>query len=61
MPPKITLGCNYLKACNLLWLVKVMGYSQNQAGHIVGVAAGTVCHVIHGRRFSDAFPIPMML
>jgi hypothetical protein len=60
MPPKASLACTFLKACHVKWLVLVRGYTQNQAGHIVGVAAGTVNHVIHGRRFPGAFPVPMM-
>lgn len=59
--PKKRLVATFLKACHLLWLVEEMGYSQNQAGHIVGVPAGTVNHIIHRRRFPGAFPIPLML
>jgi hypothetical protein len=61
MPPKARLSCTFLKACQAKWLVLVMGYSQNQAGHIIGVPAGTVCHIIHGRRFVGSFPISLTL
>ena len=61
MPPRAKLRCTFLKACHAKWLVLVMGYTQTQASHIVGVNVGTVCHIIHGRRFHGAFPIPMTL
>ena len=59
MPPKIQLKATFLKACQLHWLVLIEGYTQNHAGQIVGVCPGTVCHIIHGRRFPGAFPIPL--
>lgn len=53
------LPCNFDKACNVLWLVRMMGFSQSQAAVIVGLNVGTVCHVIHGRRFPNAYPVPL--
>jgi hypothetical protein len=51
--------CSFLKACYALWAVTVMGWSQTKAAIVIGLNVGTVCHVIHGRRFPTAVPIPM--
>lgn len=50
--------CTFDKACNVLWLVNMMGLSQTQAAIIVGLNVGTVNHVVHGRRFPSAYPVP---
>lgn len=42
MPPRAKLRCTFLKACHAKWLVLVMGYTQTQASHIVGVNVGSV-------------------
>lgn len=60
MPPKKCLRCTFLKACNAKWLVLVQGYTQSQAAVILEVNQGTLNHVMHGRRFPDSFPIPLM-
>ncbi|MCW6507075.1 hypothetical protein [Lichenifustis flavocetrariae] len=51
--------CTYEKACHVLWLVHVCGYSQTHAAIVVGLNVGTVCHVVHGRRFPHASPRPI--
>jgi hypothetical protein len=49
--------CTYLQACHILWWVYVSGQTQTHAAIMVGVNSGTANHVIHRRRFPDAFPI----
>jgi hypothetical protein len=49
--------CTYLKACNILWLVKVAHVTLTHAAIVVGVNSGTACHVCHGRRFPTAYPV----
>jgi len=51
--------CTFEKACFVLWAVTVMKWSQTRAAIVVGLNVGTVCHIIHGRRFPGAFPIPV--
>jgi hypothetical protein len=51
--------CTFQKACFALWAVSVKGWSQTRAAVEIGLNVGTVCHVIHGRRFPEAFPIPI--
>jgi hypothetical protein len=51
--------CTFEKACFALWAVNVMGWSQTRTAIVIGLNVGTVCHVIHGRRFPEAFPIPI--
>lgn len=50
--------CTYTKACNVLWAVFVKGWSQTKAGIVFGLNTGTVCHIVHGRRFAEAKPLP---
>jgi hypothetical protein len=49
----------YKKACYALWAVNVMGWSMTQAAIVIGLNVGTVCHIIHGRRFPNAVPRPI--
>lgn len=51
--------CDFAKACHVLWAVHVMGWSQTTAAIAVGLNVGTVNHIIHGRRFMQAYPVPM--
>lgn len=46
------------KACKALWLIEKMGWTQTQAANFFGVNQGVICHVVHGRRYPDAFPVP---
>jgi hypothetical protein len=55
-PIKLKYPCTFNKACHILWLVKVEGTSLTHAALVVGLNVGTVCHVIHRRRFASAFP-----
>jgi hypothetical protein len=50
---------NFLKACHALWCVHNVKLNYTQTGHLVGLHAGTVCHIVHGRRFPGAFPVPL--
>jgi len=50
--------CTYVQACNILWAVNQKGWTQTKAAIVFGLNVGTVCHVVHGRRFPDAVPIP---
>ena len=51
--------CNYRKACHVLWGVFVMEWTQTQAAINLGLNVGTVNHIVHGRRFPDAYPVPV--
>lgn len=50
--------CSHEKASLIKFLVIVLGYSQTHAAIIAEVNVGTVCHVVHGRRFPDSPPAP---
>lgn len=52
-----TYQANKEKACHVLWLVFVARVSQTQASMVVELSQGTVCHIVHGRRFPDAYPV----
>ena len=47
-----------LKAGQVLHLVYNKGYTQSLAAVLVELNVGTVCHIVHGRRFPTAYPIP---
>jgi hypothetical protein len=49
----------FKKACHVLWAIRQMGWSQTQTAIEVELSEGTVNHISHGRRFADAFPIPL--
>ena len=51
-------SCDYQKACLILHAVRVKGWTQTQAAIELEVSQGTVNHIIHGRRFPDAYPRP---
>jgi hypothetical protein len=51
--------CTPTKASHVVWAVKVMGWSQTQAAVEIGLNQGTVCHIVHGRRFPGCHPIPL--
>ena len=53
------LPCTFIKACYALWLVRKVGLTQTQASHIVAVNVGSISHVINGRRFPNAYPVPL--
>lgn len=46
-----------LKAGWVLDLVYQRGYTQSLAAVLVELNVGTVCHIVHGRRFPGAYPI----
>ena len=50
--------CDYRKACNVLWFVYSRGLSQTEAAILAELNVGTVCHIVHGRRFPGAYPVP---
>jgi hypothetical protein len=56
---RTVLHCSILKACHVLWLVKIKGCTQSEAAVIVGLNVGTVNHIVHGRRFVGAKPKPI--
>ena len=59
MTPRYRYPCTFQKACFVLWAVRDMGWSQTQAAIEIGLYVGTVCHVVHRRRFPSAYPMPM--
>jgi DNA-binding transcriptional regulator LsrR (DeoR family) len=54
------LSCTQNMAGQVLWLVYSRHYTQSQTAVIVGLNAGTVCHIVHGRRFLGAHPVPVI-
>lgn len=50
--------CTFEKACWAIWLVRFARLTQNRAARLLDVPAGTINHVIHGRRFPGAYPVP---
>jgi hypothetical protein len=36
-----------------------MGWTQTQAAIAIGLNVGTVNHIVHGRRFPHAYPVPL--
>ncbi len=48
----------YAKACHVLWLVYEKQVTQTEAAILVQLNVGTVCHIVHGRRFPEAYPVP---
>ena len=57
--PKGQYPCTYRKACFVLWGVHVQGWTQTHTALVVGLNVGSVCHVVHGRRFPQAYPVPI--
>ena len=51
-------SCDLLKACHALYLVHVLGLTQTRTAVVLELNVGTVCHIVHKRRFPNAFPIP---
>lgn len=51
--------CNFAKACHVLWCVWVLGWTQTHAAIAVGLNSGTVSHIVRGRRFTSAYPVPL--
>lgn len=45
-----------LKARYVLYLVYIKRYTQSQAAVLVELSVGTVCHIVHGRRFPGSTP-----
>ena len=50
--------CTHELACHALYFVFVLGWTQQQAGLVIGIHPGTVNHIIHRRRFRRAYPVP---
>ena len=48
----------YELACKALYAVEVLGMTQTEAAIVLRLNVGTVCHVVHGRRFPGAHPRP---
>ena len=48
----------FQQACYVLWWVYIRRVTQTEAGLRVGLNHGTVCHIVHGRRFPGAHPVP---
>jgi hypothetical protein len=51
--------CTFEKACNALWAVQKRGWTLTHAAIVIGLNVGTVCHVVHRRRFPTAYPVPL--
>jgi hypothetical protein len=53
-------ACSLLKACHVLYMVEVEHSTLTHAAIVLGLNVGTVCHIVHRRRFPGAYPIPPM-
>jgi hypothetical protein len=51
--------CDFRKACHVLWAIYVMDWSQTKAAIATELNVGTVCHIVHRRRFPTAYPVPL--
>jgi hypothetical protein len=51
-------ACSLLKACHVLYLVEIEQTTLTHAAIVLGLNVGTVCHIVHRRRFLGAVPIP---
>jgi len=51
--------CSFDKACRVLGAIHLHGFTQTQAAIVLSLNVGTVCHIVHGRRFPDAYPLPL--
>jgi DNA-directed RNA polymerase specialized sigma24 family protein len=51
------LSATLSKAEHALYLVRVRGYTQSQTAVLLELNVGTVCHIVHGRRFRHARPV----
>lgn len=49
--------CTFPKACHVLWLFHHARMKQTAIAIMLRLNVGTVNHVVHGRRFPDAYPI----
>jgi hypothetical protein len=59
MRSRKSYACNFTKACHVLWVVRVVGLSQTAAAIMLELNVGTVNHIVHGRRFHSAYPVPL--
>ena len=50
--------CSFTKACNVLYAVYVLGWSQTKAAIMLELNSGTVSKVVNGHRFPHATPLP---
>ncbi len=56
--PRRRFPATFPKACHVLWLVYHRRVSQTEAAILTQLNVGTVCHIVHGRRFPEAYPVP---
>lgn len=49
----------HMHACNALWAVVVMGWTQTAAANVLGIYQGTVSRIVRGLKFPDAYSIPI--
>lgn len=49
----------FLDACRALWAVRVMGWTQTAAAHVLRLNQGTVSRIVRGLQFPDAYPVPI--
>ena len=48
--------CTLQKSCYIKYLIN-LGLTQTEVALIVKVNVGSVCHVVHGRRHPNAYPV----
>ena len=58
MSNRLSYPASYRKACNVLYAVFILRWSQTQAAIYIGLNSGTVSHICRGKRFKGAVPIP---
>lgn len=49
--------CTFHKACHILWLSHVTCLTQTEIAIRLSLNVGTVNHVVHRRRFPNAYPV----
>jgi hypothetical protein len=51
--------CNFVKACHILYAVRVLEWSLTRTSIVLEVNLGTVSRVARGLIFPEAYPIPL--
>ena len=51
--------CTFERACWVLWAYQVLNWSQTKIAIELDLNVGTVCHIVHGRRYPSAHPVPI--
>jgi hypothetical protein len=58
MSSRDRFSCDHLKACNILYAVRVLKWTQTRAAIFFELNGGYVSKIVRGERFTTAFPLP---